>query len=199
MLPGAPIEFVYFPEDALVGLLHPDGPKGLEVPVALVGNDGLVGVSPFLRAPAERLRAQVLHPGSAWRLPVATLNHAASPDESCLRVVLGYLQALNAQIAQAALCRLQHTVYQRLCHWLQGAFDRVPGTVLHIDPAELVVWLGAEPDALAQATTRLVAEGAVANPQGQITLLDREQLDRLARGCHPQLKPQTRPLFPHTA
>ena len=79
---NAPIEFMYFPEDALVGLLHAGGPDGLEAPLALVGNDGLVGVAPFLGVPAERLRAEVLHPGCAWRLPAAALNSGPQPDDS---------------------------------------------------------------------------------------------------------------------
>ena len=196
---NAPIEFMYFPEDALVGLLHAGGPDGLEAPLALVGNDGLVGVAPFLGVPAERLHAEVLHPGSAWRLPTAALNKGPQPDESQLRVVLRYLQALNAQMSQAALCRLQHTLYQRLSRWLQDAFDRVPGSVLHIEPATLGAWLGAEPGALARATSQLAAEGVVTQRNGHITLLDRAQLAQRSCGCLQQVKQQTDPLFSHTA
>lgn len=199
LAPNAPIEFVYFPEDALVGLLHAVGPDGLEALVALVGNDGLVGVAPFLGAPAERLRAEVLHPGCAWRLPVAALNEGPPPDESQLRVVLRYLQELDAQMSQAALCRLQHTLYQRLSRWLQDAFDRVPGSVLHIEPATLGVWLGAEPAALARAIGQLAAEGVVTHRNGHITLLDREQLAQRSCGCLQQVKQQTDPLVSYTA
>lgn len=199
LAPNAAIEFMYFPVDALVGLLHAVGPGGLEAPVALVGNDGLVGVAPFLGAPAERLRAEVLHPGCAWRLPAAALNSGPQPDESQMRVVLRYLQDLNAQMSQAALCRLQHSLYQRLSRWLQDAFDRVPGAVLHIEAATLGTWLGTEPGALARATSQLAAEGVVMLRNGRITLLDRAQLAQRSCGCLQQVKQQTDPLFSHTA
>ena len=113
----------------------------------------------------------------------AALNKGPQPDESQLRVVLRYLQALNAQMSQAALCRLQHTLYQRLSRWLQDAFDRVPGSVLHIEPATLGAWLGAEPGALARATSQLAAEGVVTQRNGHITLLDRAQLAQRSCGC----------------
>lgn len=198
LTPDAPIEFMYFPEGALVGLLHAVGPDGLEAPLALVGSDGLVGVAPFLGVSTERLRAEVLHPGSAWRLPAAALNKGPQPDESELRVVLRYLQDLNAQMSQAALCRLQHTLYQRLSRWLQDAFDRVPGSVLHIEPATLGTWLGTEPGALALATSQLVAEGVVEQQSGRITLLDRAQLAQRSCGCLQQVKQQTDPLLSRT-
>lgn len=189
MAPHVPMEYVYFPEDALVGLLQAGEPGGAEVPLALVGNDGVVGVAPFLGAPAERLRAQVLHPGSAWRLATEALSQGPQPGDGPLRVVLGYLQALDAQMAKAALCRLQHAVYPRLCRWLQDAFDRVPGTVLHIEPTALGAWVGAEPAAVAQATAQLVAEGAVALEPGRISLLDRGRLEQHACGCHQPVQP----------
>jgi CRP-like cAMP-binding protein len=192
----AATDFVYFPEDALVGLAHPGGPDGGLVPLALVGNDGLIGVAPFLGVPAERIRAVVLHPGSVWRLPVAALDNGALLSEGQLRVVLRYVEALNAQMAQVALCQLQHTVYQRLCRWLLDAFGRTPGFVLHMDATELSAWVGAAPEAVALATTQLVAEGALSQRNGSIHLLDSPLLGRLSCTCHHQVQRQVDRLFP---
>lgn len=136
LAPSTPIEFMYFPEGALVGLMHTGGSDGMEAPVALVGHDGVVGMAPLLGAADQRIRAEVLHPGHAWRLPVAVLNTDPSPGKGLLWVVLRYLQALNAQMSQAAFCQLQHTPYQRMGRWLQDAFDRVPDTNLQIEPAD---------------------------------------------------------------
>lgn len=188
--PNTQIQFMYFPEDALVGLLHADGQADAAVPLALVGNDGVVGVAPFLGAQSDRFRAQVLHPGRAWRLATETVRQGPPPDEDQLKVVLRYVQALNAQMSQAALCRLQHTLIQRLCRWLQSAFDRVPGNVLHIEPAALSAWLGAAPGAVAQASAQLVTEGAVSYQRGVITLLHRPLLAQHTCGCCQQVTGQ---------
>lgn len=195
LAPNTPIKFVYFPEDALVGLMHASG-SGAAVPLALVGHDGVVGVAPLLGAPAEHLRAEVLHPGNAWRVATEALNPGHALDAAQLRVLLRYLQALNAQIAQTALCQLQHPLHQRLGRWLQDAFDRVPGCELRMEPARLATWLGAEPEAVARATAQWVAEGALAHHGGGITLLDRRLLDRRSCGCHHLVKQQTDLLFP---
>lgn len=195
LAPNTPIEFVYFPEDALVGLMHLSG-SGAAVPLALVGHDGVVGVAPLLGAPSEHLRAEVLHPGNAWRLATEALNPGHALDAAQLRVLLRYLQALDAQISQNALCQLKHPLYQRLGRWLQDAFDRVPGAELRMEPARLASWLGAEPEAVALATAQWVSEGALAQCGGRITLLDRQLLAQRSCGCHHLVKQQTDQLFP---
>ncbi|WP_439519639.1 Crp/Fnr family transcriptional regulator [Hydrogenophaga sp.] len=194
--PGEPIEFVHFPQDALVGLLHV-GPGGAaEAPVALVGNDGVVGVAPFLGEVLEGVRAVVLHPGSAWRLPTAALRAQPSEGAVMLHVVLRYLQALNVQISQAALCRLHHTVPQRLCRWLQDAFDRVPGETLDIDVTALGAWLDADGEAVQQAANLLVRDGVIRMQPGRTVLLDRPALALRACNCHALVKLQAQQLFP---
>lgn len=194
LAPRTPIEFMYFPEGALVGLMHAGGPDAKETPVALVGHDGAVGVAPLLGTVDQRIRAEVLHPGRAWRLPVAALNTDPSPGKGLLWGVLLYLQDLNAQMSQAAFCQLQHTPHQRMGRWLQDAFERVPDTTLQIDPAALSAWLGASPKAVAQATEQWVTEGAISRGERGITLRDHEQLTRSSCGCHRPLRLQTDPL-----
>lgn len=196
LAPRTPIEFMYFPEGALVGLMHTGRSDGMETPVALVGHDGVVGGAPLLGTVDQRIRAEVLHPGRAWRLPVAALNTDPSPGKGLLWVVLLYLQALNAQMSQTALCQLQHTPHQRMGRWLQDAFERVPDTSLQIEPAALSAWLGASPKAVAQATDQWVTDGAISCGERGITLLDREQLDRRSCGCHRQVQQCSPSLVP---
>lgn len=191
LAPHTPVEFMVFPEGALVGLMRAGGPGGTEAPVALVGHDGVVGVAPLLGAADQRIRAEVLHPGGAWRLPVSVLNTDPSPGKGLLWVVLRYLQVLNAQMSQAALCQLQHTPHQRMGRWLQDAFERVPDVTLQIEPAALSAWLGASPKAVDQATAQWVTEGAISWGERGITLQDREQLARHSCGCHQQAQPHS--------
>jgi CRP-like cAMP-binding protein len=199
LAPDVPLDFIYFPETALVGLVHAGGKDGVDSPVALVGNDGVVGVAPWLGTADPRLRAEVLHPGHAWRLPVGVLGSVPPLADGLLRVAMRYLQALNAQMSQAALCRLQHTPDQRLCRWLQDAFDRVPHSTLQVAPAALSGWLGIDPDAVNRSASQLAAEGALSTGDSEITLLDRALLARRSCACHQLVKQQTDQLLPPIA
>ncbi len=197
--PGAPIEFVHFPLGALVGLVRVEERGAVQAQVALVGNDGVVGLAPLLGVGAERVRAVVLHPGSAWRLPTAALQSHPIEGSTVLHVVFRYLQALNAQIAQNAVCRLHHTVAQRLCRWLLDAFDRVPGEALHIDLVALGEWLQADAQALRQAADQLADAGVVECQPGRTLLRDRAALAQRACGCHAVVKSQVEQMFPPVA
>jgi hypothetical protein len=197
--PGAPIEFVHFPAGALVGLVRVEESGAVQAPIGLVGNDGVVGMAALLGVGVERVRAVVLHPGSAWRLPTAALRAQPVEGSTVLHVVFRYLQALNAQIAQNALCRLHHTVAQRLCRWLLDAFDRVPGEALHIDVAALGEWLQVEADALRQAADQLAGAGVIECQPGRTLLRDRAALAQRACGCHALVKSQSEQMFPPLA
>ncbi|MDP3251501.1 MAG: hypothetical protein Q8M77_06270 [Hydrogenophaga sp.] len=194
--PDAPIEFVHFPVGALVGLVHVARHGAVEAPVALVGNDGVLGMTPLLGVEVERMRAVVLHPGSAWRLPIAALPKLPLQGSVVLHVVSRYLQTLNVQMAQTALCRLSHTVPQRLCRWLLDAFDRVPGEALDIDVAELGAWLDADSDAVREAASQLVAAGVIERQTGRTLLRDRAALANCACSCHALVKHQVEQMFP---
>jgi CRP-like cAMP-binding protein len=194
--PGAPIEYVHFPMGALIGLVHEGEPGTGEAPVALVGNDGVVGLAPLLGAGVERVRAVVLHPGGAWRMPIATLNAFPAAGPGVLQVVMRYLQALNVQMSQNALCRLHHTVPQRLCRWLLDAFDRVPGEALDMDVTALSAWLDADAEVLKKAAMALTGAGVIECPPHRIVLRDRAALVQRACDCHAVVKNQREQLFP---
>ncbi len=180
--PGIDVSHVYFPVSALVVLLRPTS-AGKEVPVALVGRDGVVGVAAFLGAPPEASRAVVLHPGAALRLSVDALAADGFQSARVIQAVLGHLQALTNQMAQTALCEKMHTVEPRLCRWLLNAFDRVPGDALALDLGDLTEMLNVPVDALAGAAAQLVGRGALACEPGRLVLLDRSMLMAQTCGC----------------
>lgn len=180
--PGIEASHVHFPISALVVWLHPTS-GGDEVPVALVGHDGVVGMSAFLGVPPEAGRAVVLHPGAAWRLAVKALTAEGLPSARVIQAVLGHLQDLTTQIAQTALCEKTHSVEQRLCRWLLNAFDRVPGDALALDLGDLTDMLDVPVDALACAAAQLVGSGTLACEPGRLVLLDRSGLQTRTCGC----------------
>ncbi len=180
--PGVTLSHVHFPTTALIALMQP-AQDADDVSVALVGNDGAVGVAALVGASVESSRAVVLHPGVVWRLPVTALTGDGHNTARVARVVLGYLQSLTAQMSQTALCQRVHTVEQRLCRWLLLAFDRVPGDALAMDLGDLTVQLKVPADALAGAAAQLVDSGALAFEPGRLSLLDRQLLKAQACDC----------------
>jgi CRP-like cAMP-binding protein len=180
--PGVAPSHVYFPTSALIALMQPTK-EADEVCVALVGNDGALGVAALLGTSAESSRAVVLHPGVVWRLPVSALTVDSPDPVRTTRVVLGYLQSLTAQMSQTALCQRVHTVEQRLGRWVLMAFDRLPGDALAMDLGDLAVPLKAPAEALAGAAAQLVASGALAFEPGRLRLLDRQVLKAHACDC----------------
>ncbi|MBT9466578.1 Crp/Fnr family transcriptional regulator [Hydrogenophaga sp.] len=181
--PGTATAHVYFPTTALVALMQPM-PGGGDVSVALVGNDGMLGLAAFMGDFFESGRAVVLHPGAAWTLPVSALTAHGPDSVRVTQAVLGYLQALTDQMSQTALCQRTHSVEQRLCRWLLMAFNRLPDDALAIDLSDLTAQLDAPLDALAGAAEQLVRLGALACEPGRLRLLDRAVLQAQACDCH---------------
>jgi len=181
--PSVEIAHVYFPTSALVGLKQMAA-RGAEVPVALVGNDGVVGVAAFMGTSPEGYRAEILHPGSAWRLS----THALSKDEPhaarVVKAAVGYLLALTSQISRAAFCQQHHNVEQRFSRWMLTALDRLPGNDVAMDLGDVAPWLGVSPDALAGAAAQLVSSGALLCEPGRLVVLNRLALEASSCGCH---------------
>lgn len=103
---------VHFPTSALVVLMQAS-PSGDEAPVALVGNDGVVGVAAFMGTLPEASRAVVIHPGHAWRLPASLLSTEVPGPSQVLKATVGYLISLTSQLSQTAFCQQHHNVEQR--------------------------------------------------------------------------------------
>lgn len=179
---GAAPSHVHFPTTALVALMQPTHGSD-EICVALVGNDGVLGVAALLGVLAESSRAVVLHPGAFWRLPVGALTVDGAEPLRTTQVVLGHLESLTAQMAQTALCQRTHTVEQRLGRWLLMAFNRLPCDALALDLGDLSVHLKVPAEALAGAAAQLVDMGAMAFEPGRMRLLDRQALTAHACDC----------------
>jgi len=174
---------VHFPTSALVVLMQSTA-SGLEAPVALVGNDGVVGVAAVMGTLPEASRAKVLHPGHAWRLPTSALSTEDPAPSQVLKATVGYLMALTSQFAQTAFCQQHHNVEQRLARWLLNALDRLPGHEVAMDLSELAVLLGVPAEALAAAGAQLVGAGALVCEPGRLVMPSRDLLHARSCGCH---------------
>jgi len=128
---GDTLRHVYFPTDCIVSLLYVME-NGASAEIAVVGNDGLVGVSLFMGGETTPSRAVVQSVGSAYRLPGQRLKDEFNRHGEVLHLLLRYTQALITQMAQTAVCNRHHSIDQQLCRWLLLSLDRLSSNRLEI-------------------------------------------------------------------
>ncbi|MCA1798084.1 MAG: Crp/Fnr family transcriptional regulator [Xanthomonadaceae bacterium] len=186
---------VFFPDGAIFALLHATDDGG-SVEISVVGNEGLVGIALWMGGTAALNQAVVQGPGHAWRLDGKVLREEFGHEGELQQLVLRYSQALLVQMTQTAACNWHHPVYQRLCRWLLLTLDRLPSNQLVMTQELVATILGVGADELAEAASKLQRLGAITFTRGQITILNRPQLERLACECYAVVKGASDRLFP---
>ena len=121
---GDTLRHVYFPTDSIVSLLYVME-DGASAEIAVVGNEGLVGVALFMGGETTPSRAIVQSAGHAYRLIGQRLKDEFHRDGAMQHLLLRYTQALLTQMAQTAVCNRHHSVDQQLCRWLLLSLDRL--------------------------------------------------------------------------
>jgi hypothetical protein len=179
---GTAATHIHFPTSALVVMNHRSDAS--DTPLALVGNDGMVGVAAFMGTGTETNRAVVLHPGLAWCLPTSAVPFDGPAAASVVKAVVGHLLSLTSQISQTAFCQQHHSVERQLARWLLTALDRLPGHEVVIDHGALAVVLGVSADALAGAVAQLVGAGALVCEPQRLVVPSRAALVVRSCGCH---------------
>ena len=192
----APEHYVYFPANSIVSLLlQTEGGRNTEI--ALVGNEGLVGIEALLGGVSSPSRAVVQSAGAAYRLPSARLHEELDRNEELLELALRYVQALMTQMAQTAVCNRHHSIDQQLCRWLLLSIDRLPGNELRMTQELIANMLGVRREGVTEAARKLQNQGAIAYRRGRITVLDRPVLEKLSCECYAVVKAETDRLLPH--
>ena len=180
---GAPIRYVYFPQNAVVSLLAPvSGDGGVEV--AIIGNEGMVGLSVFLGAPTAQGRAVSQVPDGARRLSVAAFLRAVSRGAGLRRIMLRYADTLLGQVAQCAACNLRHSVAQRCARWFLMAHDRVGTDRFALTQEFLGQMLDVGRPTVSLAARHLQTAGAITYSRGHVTVTSRARLEKEACPCY---------------
>ena len=190
--PGG-LSHVYFPTTAVVSLLHVMR-NGESAEIAVIGNDGLVGVSLFMGGDSASSRALVQSAGGAYRLTAQLMREEFNRVGLVLRLVLRYTQALMTQVVQSAACNRHHSLDQQLCRWLLLTLDRLRGTDMAITQTLIAHMhlLGATEGAL-----KLQRAGLIDYAQGRIRVIDREGLEKRTCECYAVVKNEYERLLPH--
>jgi len=181
--PGAEPSFAVFPLTAIVSLLYVME-NGASAEIAVIGNDGMVGISLFMGGNTTPSRAVVQSAGKGFRVPAALLKAAVQRNADVLRLLLLYAQALLTQMAQTAVCNRHHTLHQQFCRWLLLSLDRVPGNELVMTQELIANMLGVRRQGVNEVAAKLQSSGAIDYRRGRIVILDREKLEGCSCECY---------------
>jgi CRP-like cAMP-binding protein len=187
---GEALRHVYFPVDCIVSLLYVllDGSSA---EIAVVGNDGLVGIPLFMGGETTPNRALVQSAGHAYRLPGPRLKEEFHSNDALQGLFLRYTQALITQMAQTVVCNRHHTVHQQLCRWILLSLDRLPSNQLKMTQELIANMLGVRREGVTDAAGKLQRLGVIHYQRGHITVLDRPRLETLCCECYTVVKKET--------
>ncbi len=187
---GVVLRHIYFPVDSIVSLLYVLN-NGASAEIAVVGNEGAVGVSLFMGGETTPSRAVVQSAGSAYRLSRARLKEEFSRHGQLLHVLLRYTQSLITQMAQTAVCNRHHALDQQLCRWLLLSLDRLDSNELRVTQELIASMIGVRREGVTEAAGRLQKLGVIRYSRGKITVLDRPRLEELSCECYAVVKAET--------
>lgn len=164
---------------------------GASAEIALVGNDGAVGVSLFMGGESTPSRTVVQSAGVAYRLSRTRLKQEFERHGLLLHVLLRYTQALITQMAQTAVCNRHHALEQQLCRWLLLSLDRLDSNQLKMTQELIANMLGVRREGVTEAAGRLQKAGVISYARGRITVLDRARLEALSCECYRVVKKES--------
>jgi CRP-like cAMP-binding protein len=192
---GATLGHVYFPTTAIVSLLYVME-NGASAEIAVVGNEGIVGVSRFMGGKSTPSRAVVQSAGRSLRLDAGFLEQEFNQGGPVLHLLLRYTQALITQMAQTAVCNRHHSLDQQLCRWLLLSLDRLRGHELVMTQELIANMLGVRREGVSEGALKLQHAGLIRYARGHITVLDRAGLEARTCECYAVVKKEYDRLLP---
>lgn len=192
---GRDPEYVYFPTTAIVSLMNMTE-DGASAEVAVVGNDGVVGISTLLGAEAAATEAMVQSAGRAYRLSTRFVKSEIETSNGVMKIVLRYAQTVLSQMAQTAICNRYHSIDQQFCRRLLLGLDRLPSDELNMTHELAANLLGVRREGISMAAHKLQDEGLIRYRRGHIVVLDRERLEQKTCDCYAVSKKEYRRLLP---
>jgi CRP-like cAMP-binding protein len=185
--PGATLNQVYFPTTAIVSLLYVLH-NGASAEIAVVGYEGIVGVSLFMGGMSTPSRAVVQSGGRGIRLKAEILEKQFNQAGPVLHLLLRYTQALITQMGQTAVCNRHHSLGQQLCRWLLLSLDRLQGRELVMTQELIANMLGVGRGGVAECARNLQRAGLIRYARGRILVLDRAGLEKRSCECYAVVK-----------
>ncbi len=187
--------YVYFPTTSIVSMLYVME-DGSSAEIAVVGNDGLVGIALFMGGETTSSRAVVQSAGFGYRLKAAFLKKEFERGGELQHLLLRSTQALITQMAQTAVCNRHHSLEQQLCRWLLLSLDRLSSNELKMTQELIANMLGVRREGVTEAAGQLQKDGIIRYSRGRITVLDRPLLETRVCECYAVVKREMDRLLP---
>lgn len=192
---GATMGHVYFPTTAIVSLLYVME-DGASAEIAVVGNEGVVGIALFMGGETTPSRSVVQSAGQGYRLRAPVIKDEFNRSGPVMHLLLRYTQALITQMAQTAVCNRHHSLDQQLCRWLLLSLDRLKGNELVMTQELIANMLGVRREGVTEAALKLARLGLIRYARGHITVLDRAALEARVCECYAVVKKEYDRLLP---
>jgi CRP-like cAMP-binding protein len=192
---GGTLSHVYFPTTAIVSLLYVME-NGASAEIAVVGNEGIVGISLFMGGDSTSSRAVVQSAGLGLRLKAQIMKDDFNRAGPVLHLLLRYTQALITQMAQTAVCNRHHSLDQQLCRWLLLSLDRLQGNELVMTQELIANMLGVRREGVTEGALKLQQAGLIRYARGHISVLDRHGLEKRTCECYAVVKKEYGRLLP---
>lgn len=193
--PGSRLAHVYFPTTSIVSLLYVME-DGASAEIAVVGNEGIVGISLFMGGESTPSRALVQSAGQGYRLKAEVMLQEFNRAGPVLHLLLRYTQALITQMAQTAVCNRHHSLDQQLCRWLLLSLDRLHTQDLVMTQELIANMLGVRREGVTEAAGQLQRDGLIQYRRGHITVIDRVKLEQRTCECYAVVKKEYDRLLP---
>ena len=195
---GSQLQHVYFPTTSIVSLLYVME-DGASAEIAVVGNEGILGIALFMGGETTPSRAVVQSAGYGYRLQAHLLKQEFNRAGPVLYLLLRYTQALITQMAQTTVCNRHHTVEQQLCRWLLLSLDRLQSNRLTMTQELIANMLGVRREGVTEAAGKLQDAGLIRYRRGRIEVLDRRALEAQACECYAVVRKESDRQLPATA
>jgi CRP-like cAMP-binding protein len=192
---GDRLDHVYFPATSIVSLLYVMQ-SGASAEIAIVGNEGMIGIALFMGGETTPNRAVVQSAGRAYRLDAHILKDEFHRAGAVQRLLLRYTQALITQTAQTAVCNRHHSIDQQLCRWLLLSIDRLPSNELTMTQELIANMLGVRRAGVTEAAMKLQNAGLIRYSYGHIEVIDRPGLEKRVCECYGVVRRECERLLP---
>ncbi len=170
---------------------------GHESETAVIGREGMVGISLFMGGEHTNRRAVVQSSGRAWRMPAYILMRELNQHVELDQLLLRYSQYLITQMSQTAVCTRFHSIYQQLCRRLLLSLDRVSNNSVQMTQQQIASGLGVRREGVTEAACKLQRQGVIKYHRGVVTILDRLLIEKLSCECYSVVRNEEERLFSH--
>ncbi len=192
---GDHISYLDFPISGIVSLMY-NLEDGSTSETALVGCEGMVGISIYMGGESMPSSTEVQTAGQAYRLSRKLMKREFALGGELQHLSLLFAQALICQTSQTAVCNQHHSVEQQMCRWMLMSLDRLKTSELLITQEAVGRLLGVRRESVTQVVSLLQKDDLIERGRGRIKILDRVKLEKRACECYAAVKDEYERLLP---